>query len=265
VLQSTASPGPGSRQIVIVLGGTVSQSVRRAAKIVDAVADEPRSVSDLAKEFELHRSTMFRELQSLEEVGYVRRRKDGRFTLGLHLITLSKKAVDGLDLRGAAHDHLLRLHKVVGNTIHLAALMEHSIVYVDKVEDSSGVRMYSRVGNAVLPYCSGVGKAILSQLDDRERDEILKDTTWERFTDTTLTSREDLDRQLEEIKARGWAVDDGEFEGFINCVAVPIVNPFGVVGGLSVTAIRMARDIEQLKEHLPLIRHTAELIANDLG
>jgi DNA-binding IclR family transcriptional regulator len=243
----------------------VSQSVCRAAKIIDAIADEPKSVMELAKEFDLHRSTMFRELQSLEEVGYVRRRKDGQFTLGLHLITLSKKAVDGLDLRGAAHEHLMRLHKKVGNTIHLAALMEHSIVYVDKVEDSSGVRMYSRIGNAVQPYCTGVGKAILAELETAERDEVLKHATWERFTDTTLTSREKLDRELDEIKKRGWAADDGEFEGFVNCVAVPIVNAVGVVGALSVTAIRMVRDLGELEGDLPLVKRTAESIARDLG
>jgi DNA-binding IclR family transcriptional regulator len=243
----------------------VSQSVRRAARIVDAIADEPKSVVELAKEFGLHRSTMFRELQSLEEVGYVRRRKDGQFTLGLRLITLSKKAVDALDLRGAAHEHLVRLHKEVGNTIHLAALMDHRIVYVDKVEDSSGVRMYSRIGNVVPSYCTGVGKAILAVLDTVERDEVLKDATWERFTDTTLTSREELDRELDKIKERGWAVDDGEFEGFVNCVAVPVVNAVGAVGALSVTAIRMVRDLGELKGCLPLLERTAELISRDLG
>ena len=243
----------------------MSQSVRRAARIIDAIADESKSVAQLAKEFGLHRSTMFRELQSLEEVGYVRRRKDGKFTLGLRLITLSKKAVDGLDMRGAAHEHLMRLHKEVGDTIHLAALMEHSIVYVDKVEDPNGVRMYSRIGNAVQPYCTGVGKAILAELDTAERDEVLRGTTWERFTDTTLTSREMLDRELDEVKERGWAVDDGEFEGFINCVAVPIVTAVGVVGALSLTAIRMVRDLGDLKGDLPLLKRTAELIARDLG
>jgi len=243
----------------------VSQSVRRAAKIIDAIADEPKTVAELTKEFDLHRSTMFRELQSLEEVGYVRRRKDGKFTLGLHLVTLSKKAVDTLDLRDAAHEHLLRLHKEVGNTIHLAALMEHSIVYVDKVEDPTGVRMYSRIGNAVLPYCSGIGKAILAELDEGERDAVLKDATWQKYTDTTLTSRGALDRQLAEIKEQGWAVDDGEFEAFINCVAVPIVNSVGVVGGLSLTAIRMAQDLDQLKGRLSLLKETASAIARDLG
>ena len=227
----------------------MSKSVRRAAHIIDS----------------LHRSTMFRELQALEEVGYVRRRKNGTYSLGLHLISLSRNAFDNLDLREAAHEHLRKLHRQVGNTIHLAALMENSIVYVDKIEDASGVRMYSRIGASVRPHCSGVGKAILSGLDSAERDAILGDTEWEKFTEKTILTREALDVELATIKTQGWAADDGEFEDFVNCVAVPIHSSAGVVGAMSVTAIRMVADMEALKEHIPLMQKTAALISRELG
>lgn len=243
----------------------MSQSVRRAARIIDSIVEEPKTVMELAQEFGLHRSTMFRELQALEEVGYVRRRKNGQYALGLKLISLSRSAFDNLDLREAAHDHIRRLHKVVGNTVHLAALMENSIVYVDKVEDQNGVRMYSRIGNAVLPYCSGVGKAILADLDTSTRDAILEQVTWKKFTDKTILTRENLDRELETVKRQRFAIDDGEFEDFVNCVAVPIRSSVGVVGALSVTAIRMVQDLDQLKTRIPLMQQTAELISRELG
>ncbi|TFD54678.1 IclR family transcriptional regulator [Cryobacterium sp. Hh11] len=243
----------------------MSKSVRRAALIIDSIAEGPKTVVELSEMFELHRSTMFRELQSLEEVGYVHRRKSGQYTLGLHLISLSKLAFDNLDLREAAHDHIRRLHKMVGNTVHLAALMESSIVYVDKVEDPNGVRMYSRIGKAVLPYCSGVGKAILADLDEGGRNAVLAGSTWEKFTDHTITSRDSLDRELEIIKKQRWAADDREFEDFVNCVAVPIHSSMGVVGALSVTAIRMVQNLHQLKAHLPLMQQTASLISRELG
>ncbi len=243
----------------------MSQSVRRAAHIIDSIAEEPKTVMELAEAFSLHRSTMFRELQALEEVGYVRRRKNGTFSLGLHLIALSRNAFDNLDLREAAHEHLRRLHRKVGNTIHLAALMENSIVYVDKVEDASGVRMYSRIGAAVRPHCSGVGKAILAGLESAERDAILGDTDWEKFTEKTIVTREALDLELDAIQKRGWAVDDGEFEDFVNCVAVPIQSSAGVVGAMSLTAIRMVADLDQLKEHIQLMQKTAALISRELG
>lgn len=243
----------------------MSQSVRRAAKIIDEIAAEPKTVMELAATFDLHRSTMFRELQALEEVGYVRRRKNGTYTLGLHLISLSRDAFENLDLRDAAHEHLRKLHRRTGNTLHLAALMERSIVYVDKVEDASGVRMYSRIGAAVRPHCSGVGKAILAELSATDRDVILGKAKWEKYTDNTILTRGALDTELEVVKKQGWAVDDSEFEDFVNCVAVPIQSSAGVVGALSLTAIRMVQNLQQLQVQIPLMQKTAALISRELG
>ncbi|GAA1211993.1 IclR family transcriptional regulator [Rhodoglobus aureus] len=243
----------------------MSQSVRRAARIIDSIARRPASVSELAEEFEVHRSTMFREVQSLEEVGYLRKRKNGHYVLGLHLMALSHLAAESLDLKEIAHDRLVQLHRTVGNTIHLAAVVDQSIVYVDKVEDTSGVRMYSRIGSAVRPYCSGVGKAILAELPANDRDAVLNGVVWQKFTDKTLTTREELDAELAKVSARGWAVDDGEFEDFVNCVAVPIRSSAGVVGALSITAIRMVADLNSLKSHLPLLQSVAREISAELG
>lgn len=243
----------------------MSQSVKRAARIIDAIAADPRTVAELAEAFELHRSTMFRELQALEEVGWVRRRASGRYTLGTRLAALSKEALDSLDLREAGAEHVRRLQRRTGNTVHLAALMDRSIVYVDKAEDESGVRMYSRIGRAVIPNCSAVGKAILADLDTAGRDAVLADITWERYTDLTITTRERLDRELALVRSRGWATDDREFEAFVNCIAVPIRSSLGIVGALSVTAIRMVADLDRLRANLPAMRETADAISRELG
>ena len=122
--------------------------------------------------------------------------RSGRYALGTRLAALSREALDSLDLREAGAEHVRRLQRRTGNTVHLAALMDRSIVYVDKAEDESGVRMYSRIGKAVIPYCSAVGKAILANLDAAGRDAVLDGVTWERHTDRTITTREQLDREL---------------------------------------------------------------------
>ncbi len=243
----------------------MSQSVTRAARILDVLAADPQTVPELAVSFDLHRSTMFRELQARERVGFVRRRKDGRYSLGVRLIALGQTALNTLDLREAGSSYVRQLHKSVGNTVHMAALMDSTIVYVDKVDDAQGMRMYSRVGAPVRAYCSGIGKVILADLDVPERDAILADTEWVRYTESTITSREALDDELVRVSAQGWAVDDGEFEDFVNCVAVPIRASAGIVGALSVTAVRMVQNIEQLRRHIPLMQQTAERIGRALG
>ncbi|TFC17442.1 IclR family transcriptional regulator [Cryobacterium algoritolerans] len=243
----------------------MSQSVKRAARIIDSIAAQPKTVAQLAEEFELHRSTMFRELKTLEEVGYARRRQDGTYTLAFHLVSLAQASLENLDLRQASYSHVRQLHQLVGNTVHVAALVDDAIIYVDKVEDVSGVRMYSRIGAPVRPYCSAVGKAILADLDTARRDAILAGTTWKRYTDTTITTRRALNVELDAVAQQRWAVDNGEFEDFVNCVAVPIRTSAGVVGALSLTAIRMKHDLEQIKQHIPLLQRTAAQIARELG
>lgn len=242
----------------------MSNTVTRAARIIDAIAAEPRGVVELAATFDLHRSTMFRELQSLEAVGWVRRRPSGRYALGSRLAALSQQSLDSLDLRDVGAAHVRRLHRQIGNTVHLAALMDHTIVYVDKAEDEAGVRMYSRVGRSVIPYCSAAGKAILARLDGADRDRVLADADWQAHTAHTLTSREQLDHQLELVSERGYAVDDREFEDFVNCVAVPICAGERVVGAVSVTAVKMVADLPRLRTHLPLLHETAAAISAEL-
>lgn len=243
----------------------MSQTVTRAAAILNLIVEEPRTVGELAEEFGLHRTSMFRLLQSLEAVGFVRKRNDGRYVLGFRLIELGQRSMSTLDLRQAASTYARKLHRAVGNTVHIAALIDDSIIYVDKVEDSAGVRMYSRVGAAVLPQCSAVGKAILAGVSVSRRDQVLQHVSWERYTDTTLTTRKDLDRELDAVADRGWAQDDGEFEDFANCIAVPISSTAGVIGAISVTAVRMVQDLDALKQNLSLMQKTAADISRELG
>ena len=242
----------------------MSQSVTRAASVLKLLAESPRSVAELAEEFGLHRSTMFRELQSLQQVGFVRRRDDGRYAVGMQLAVLGGAALAQLDLRGAAHAHVRRLHRIVGNTVHVGALVGDQIVYVDKVGDAAGARMYSRVGAAVQPHCSGIGKAVLAGLPAGRRDAVLAGCTWVRHTANTITSRAALESDLAQTGRRSWAVDHAEFEDFVHCVAVPIISPVGVVGALSLTALRAQQDLGELQQRVPMLRETAAEISRAL-
>jgi len=243
----------------------MSQAVRRAGRIVDAIAEEARSVADLANEFGLHRSTMFRELKALEEIGYVRKRGDATYTLGMKLVSLGQQVLSQVSVREAASEPARKMHAVTGNTVHVAALIGDDVVYVDKVEDDSGVRMYSRVGAPVRLHCSGVGKAILASLRGQSRKRLLSRVSLDKYTSKTITDQDELEAELETIADQGWAADDGEFEDFVNCVAVPITSSAGVVGALSVTAIRMVNTLEDLKEFLPLMKRVSGQISRTLG
>lgn len=243
----------------------MSQSVRRAARIIDTLAVSPQAVVSLAADFGLHRTTMFRELKTLEEVGYVRRRADGSYTLGMRLVALGQLALSQVDLRGAAAMPIRRLHQSTGDSVHVAALVGDEIVYVDRVEDESEVRMPSSIGAQVQPHCTGIGKAILAWLTGAQREAVLSRVARHTAAARAGTDRVKLESELARISSRGWACDDGESNEIIASLAVPILSSAGVVGGLSVTSIRMVRGLEELHEHLPQLRRTAEEIGRELG
>lgn len=237
----------------------MSTTIQRATEIIELIGQEPRTLSDIAQHFDVHRSTVLRQLQTLERTGFAIRRADGTYSIGTRIISIAHQFLEKLDLRKIAYEEIRSLHRSVGNTLHLAQLIEDSIVYIDKVEGGDGVRMYSRIGLPVRPDCTGVGKTILAQLEPPQREVVLRKSE-------AAVDRAALDVELSEIRERGWGVDDGEFEDFVNCVAAPITNSTGtIVGALSITAIKMVSSLDDLKQHLPKLRETTELISRQLG
>ncbi|WP_309070862.1 IclR family transcriptional regulator [Arthrobacter sp.] len=244
----------------------MSQAVQRAIEILEFLSEGPRSLSETARRFDVHRSTVLRQLQTFEDAGFVLRRANGHYSIGPKVISIAQQALDGLDLPAVAHDELRKLQAKTGNTIHLAQLVESTVMYVDKVEGRDSVRMYSRIGKTVLPHCTGVGKAILSQLPSTRRDTILANAEWTGFTPQTITSRPALDEQLDLIRSRGWGVDDGEFEDFVNCIAVPVTNSSrSIVGAISLTSIKVVATLDDLMTHLNDLQSTASNISRQLG
>ncbi len=242
--------------------GHVSQTIKRATEIIEHLADRPSTLAELADQFGQHRSTVFRQLQSLEEAGFVLHRADGTYSIGPRLIAIGQEALNDFNLRNVAHDELRELQQRVGCTVHLAQLIENSVVYVDKIEDSSGIRMYSRIGKTVLPQCTGVGKVILAQITSSRRDDVLAGVEWKPYTANTLLTREALDAEIEQIREDGWGVDDSEFEEITNCIAAPVRDSTGaIVGAISVTALRVLQDLDALQLHLPDLLETAGRIS----
>ncbi|GIG87035.1 IclR family transcriptional regulator [Plantactinospora endophytica] len=243
----------------------MSQTVERALRILELFAERPRSLGEVAADLGVHRSTALRLVQTLERGGFARP-VDGRYTVGFRMVAIAHQAVEQLDLHPVAHPHLVRLGDRYGHTVHLAQLVDDEIVYVTKVDGRGALRMRSRVGQPVDPHTSGVGKAVLAHLDQPARERFLARLTYPRHTDTTITDPVAFRAELARIVERGWAEDDGEFEDFVNCVAVPVWDARGrVVGAVSITALRALAPLERLHEHLPELTGTCAAISRDLG
>jgi DNA-binding IclR family transcriptional regulator len=241
----------------------VTQSVERALLLLDELGTGPKRLGALADTLGVHKSTALRILQTLERYGYVRRNGDAPdFALGLHLVELSGSLLESLELRQVASAPLKRLSKLTGETVHLAIRDRAEVVYVDKVESSHPVRMYSRVGGHAPAYCTGVGKVLLAYT----RPEDWPKMELRRFTANTITTRAGLLAAAKEIVARGWGRDEQEHEESIRCVAAPVIGADGeIVAAVSVSVPTSRLSAAQLEAEVPLLLETTSEITRGLG
>lgn len=244
----------------------MSQTVARAISILRFVAASPRDLTEVAVHLDVHKSTALRLLQTLEAEGLTRRTDAGLHALGFTLVSLGQEATAQIDVRSIAHPHLERLRNQLGHTVHFGQLVGRQVIYLDKIDGVGTVAMGSRIGRNADLHTSGLAKAILAFQPDTVIQTVVDEIDYKRYTPKTIKNAQDLIHDLEAARRRGWAEDDGEKEGFINCVAVPIYDAaHKVTMSLSVTALRAAAPLVQLRHHLPVISATARAISHDLG
>jgi DNA-binding IclR family transcriptional regulator len=244
----------------------VSQTVSRAISVIGLIADEARSIGEVAEHLQVHKSTALRLLQTLEQSGFARRQEDGLWTVGVRLIGIAQQALDSIDIRAVARAHLQRLSGRAGHTVHLGQLIGDEVVYVDKVEGRGQVRMYSRIGISASMHASGLAKAIVAFLDEPLLSEVLGRIDFQRYTANTIAPLSAFRSELAAIAERGWASDNGEFEEFINCIAAPIHGSDGKVSAaLSVTAPKMVAPLDELEVFVPDLLAATRDISRDLG
>ena len=242
----------------------MSQTVDRALQVLEFLSEDDRDLSDVAALLSVHKSTALRLLQALEARGFVRHDENHVYRLGSKIFQLASSALAGLDIRSIAAPHLRRLSELTQQTVHLAAFDGNEVFYIDKFESQKTVRMYSRIGAPAPLYCTGVAKAILSQLPSGQQKSIADKISFTRHTERTIVTPAALLDELATAKQQGFAMDDREHEDFLHCVAVPLSLRGGTtVHGISLSAPTILLDRDQLLEQVPLLKKAAAAISAD--
>ncbi|MGB3685396.1 MAG: IclR family transcriptional regulator [Ornithinimicrobium sp.] len=210
------------------------QSVGRAITLLEAVAaGDPNgeTVASLAATCDLNRATAWRLLATLEAYALVHvDRATRRYTVGLAVPRLAAAdSVVGLTSR--AHGVLARLSESTNETADLAVMQRLRLVYVAEVAPAS-VLTAKWLGRDAPLHATSSGKVMLAWLPAVEVEPLLEQCLT-RYTDTTITSVEELRREVHETRTRGYGVSPGELEESLYGVSAPVLDrrgrPFAVV------------------------------------
>jgi DNA-binding IclR family transcriptional regulator len=228
--------------------GPQIQAVQRVAALLDVllVRRGAATLAELAKLTGIPRATTYRFMRTLESTGYVEKSREG-YILGFKCLLLGGAVKGELRLSSAALPALRALRDTTGETVQLAVLQDWQIVYIERVLSPRAVAyMRAHVGSVLPAYCTGLGKALLAYENPTQVEAWATTFRFERHTPTTITSAGELLRELDEIRARGYAFDREEREVGVRCIAAPIRDHSGAV----IAAVSVAAPTERLPAEL---------------
>jgi DNA-binding IclR family transcriptional regulator len=143
------------------------------------------------------------------------------------------------------------------------------VTYIDRVEAMWPLRITFQRGSRVPVHCSASGKLFLALMPPAKRDLILRDLTFERFTDNTIGDREALLAELATIRKQRYALDREEYQAGLVCLAVPVMQRIGrspvCVAALAMQAPVSRMSYEAMIEKLPALNDAAQAMAATLA
>lgn len=244
---------------------TRGSALDKAVLVLRSVASSERAVTlaDLTETLRLPRQTIHRVLQALVHAGLILRapQKD-RYQIGPGLTRLSVMTLKSLNTQAPVRTILMELVEQTGETCNIGVLEQGEIVYIERIEGSSPLRLQLEVGSRVPFYCTAIGKLLVASQHKNLRSRLINSSRLKRFTKHTLIEPSQLEQEFKTIRSQGYSFNNEEFVEGLTALAVPIMDANNrPVAGLAVHAPALRMSHQQALLLLPSMKNKAERIA----
>jgi DNA-binding IclR family transcriptional regulator len=245
------------------------QSIARAFAIAEEIARNREGIglAELSKRVGLHNSTTFHLVKTMVQLGYVSQLADSRkYRIGRRMFTLAAGALDEIELVSVATPILEKLTGETGEYSHFAIRSGEQIVVVAKTAGSGIFQMVDRTGAVRPAHATALGKVLLAALSPSRLERYLQTCELRKFTAKTIVEQDALLREIEEVRRKGLAFDDGEFDPEARCVAVPVRDFTGrVAGAIGMSGPMWRLSLQALQEKSKYVREAAVELSAELG
>jgi DNA-binding IclR family transcriptional regulator len=247
----------------------VVPAVIRALDILELFLDRPQlSAREVAERLDLPRTTVHELLVTLVARAYLISvpGQPVHYRLGMPLFQLGSAFAGRLDLVREAGGVARDVAAACDEAVHVAVLDGADVVYLVKVDSTHPVRMVSGVGLRLPAHCTAVGKVLLASLDPAVLDAVLADRALPGMTPDSITDPDRLRAQLDRVRAEGVAVDVGESDGDMRCVAAAVRDHSGAaVAAMSLSAPILRWTPRAQEEWAQLVREGAATLSARMG
>lgn len=250
-----------------IKGSNPLGTLEKCVQILTLFSDSPvLQVSEIAEEMGQPRSTAYRYVAALKANHLVEESDEGPgYRLGPKILELAA-SMSRRPIRDVAKPYLERIGRETGETVILHGLRDQVGVCLEKVDGNRTLRVSFDRGDAYPLHASATGKAIFAHLDSKEQKKIIKSIGLERFTPTTITQSDLLEKACEEIRESGFAESDGELIEGTRGIAAPIFSFSGrVVASIGVSVPQHRGTGDDRMHLIQLLTEAAEQITSELS
>jgi len=247
-----------------------SRTIERALDALDAFgfSNAPYSLKEIKAITDQPESSLYRALTTLQKRNYLVQNRDGTYQLTRKV--LYGRTLDMAEsLRELARPLLEEIGRRFDETVSLSYFFTDYIQVLDTVETFHPIRVTNRAGRIIPPHCSSMGKAILAHQDNEIADRMLETYGLHRRTEHSITDRQTLRRELEKVRADGYACDREESMLGGICYGAAIMCNGRVIGALSVSTPtqRLTPEREEAIRHgvVDAARRVSEKVEKSFG
>jgi DNA-binding IclR family transcriptional regulator len=245
------------------------RALDRALDILDTFSlhKSQLTLTEIAARGDLPLSTAKRLVSVLEKRGFLEQVPEtDTYRIGIRAFEVGSIYIQSTTIEAEAHPSLERLAQKCQQTANLGVLDHGEVVHIAIVAPDRPIRYFARLGDREQAYYTGLGKALLSDLCDEQIDEYVASTPLVAKTRRTITTAELLKMHLDEVRERGYAMDDEESVVGVRCIAVPIRNARGeITAAVSVSGAAFEFGEEVLPAYIESVKTAAAAISTRLG
>lgn len=248
----------------------LNKSASRAADILSLISAVKKSltISEISHTLDIPKSSTSEILYTLVEKSFLEidNIELKTFKLGIKIFEIGSSFLGKTNLHKLARPFLEELMNVSGETIFLGMENNGEIVYLDKVEGHSLIRSTCIIGGRNSMHYTGLGKALLAAYPIEKATEILANNPLEKKTKYTITNIEDLFKDLQNIRKRGYSIDNREGMEDLFCISAPIYDDLNKpIAAISISCLYLKMTDEKIEKFSRLITATALNISKHLG
>ncbi len=205
----------------------------------------PLSLAEIERALPRTKSLVFRVVRELEAQQLMEREADGRYRLGIESFELGAAYLSQAQFLDVVRQVIQQLANDAGETANLGVLRGMEVLYLLKYIGRSAYVTISNVGGRVPANCVAIGKALLARLSNEELEEVLTSHELPRMTPRSLTTPDDLARDLALTRERGYALD--EEEAVLGRCGLAAAVRFPIASG-DYAAVSLSTSAEQWRE-----------------